>query len=149
MCLRLYINGDFMARNSYMSLFFVLMRGEYDANLQWPFKLKVTFSLIDQSTKNDKQYHIDQFCCPDATDICFQCPKTDMNIAYGISKFFLLDRFRQNQNDFVQYDTMFIKVEVDLLNLPLIIGIGELPSDDEHVVTTDDDLLHMICCDEA
>ncbi|CAF3870292.1 unnamed protein product [Rotaria sp. Silwood1] len=129
------------------------MRGEYDAHLQWPFKLKVTFSLIDQSTTNDKRYHIDQFCWPDSTDICFQRPTTDMNTAYGISRFCLLDLFRQKRNCFVQNDTIFIKVEVDLLsegsNLPLRVGAGQLPSDDEHVDTKDDDLLRIICRDDA
>ena len=37
MCLRLYILGDGIGKSTHMSLFFVVMKGEFDAILQWPF----------------------------------------------------------------------------------------------------------------
>ena len=42
MCARVYLNGDGMGKGTHLSLFFVVMRGEYDALLPWPFKQKVT-----------------------------------------------------------------------------------------------------------
>lgn len=42
MCARVYLNGDGMGKGSHLSLFFVVMRGEYDALLPWPFKQKVS-----------------------------------------------------------------------------------------------------------
>jgi TNF receptor-associated factor 2 len=169
MCLRLYINGDLKARNTYMSLFFVIMRGENDANLQWPFKFKVTFTLIDQSTTNDNQHHISQFCWPNITSttaICFERPKANMNVACGIPMFCPLGLFKENQNRYVRHDTMYIKIEIDLvtdgtskiciltdelvcfffvLALSLMDGAGELPNDEEHVDEVDDDISVMIC----
>ena len=41
MCGRVYLNGDGMGKGTHLSLFFVLMRGEYDALLEWPFRQKV------------------------------------------------------------------------------------------------------------
>lgn len=41
MCARVYLNGDGMGKGTHLSLFFVVMRGEYDALLPWPFKQKV------------------------------------------------------------------------------------------------------------
>lgn len=41
MCARIYLNGDGMGKGTHLSLFFVVMRGEYDALLPWPFKQKV------------------------------------------------------------------------------------------------------------
>ncbi len=35
-----------MGRGKYLSVFFVIMRGEYDDLLPWPFKQKVTFELF-------------------------------------------------------------------------------------------------------
>ena len=35
-----------------MSLFFVVMKGEFDNTLQWPFTHKVTFKLINQHQEN-------------------------------------------------------------------------------------------------
>ncbi|CAF0750874.1 unnamed protein product [Didymodactylos carnosus] len=56
---RLYLNGDENARRTHMPLFFVLMKGEYDSILKWPFNHKVTFCLLDQSGQN--QHEIDSF----------------------------------------------------------------------------------------
>jgi hypothetical protein len=35
-------------RRTHLSLFFVVMRSEYDALLPWPFHQKVTLLLLDQ-----------------------------------------------------------------------------------------------------
>jgi hypothetical protein len=93
-----------------MSLFFVLMRGCYDANLHWPFKFKVKFTLLNLLSPNDNQSN---FFWPDTKSICFQRPRGEMNIAYGISKLFSLDLFKKYRDQFVQNDKIFIKVEFD------------------------------------
>ena len=99
-----------------MSVFFMLMRGEYDENLKWPFEFKVTFTLIDQSAADENPRHIDKFCWPNQTNMCFERPTNiSMNDAYGIPKLYCLKLFEQNQNRFVKNDTMFIKVEIDLV----------------------------------
>ena len=46
MCARLYLNGDGMGKGTHVSLFFVVMRGTYDALLKWPFRQKVSCSLL-------------------------------------------------------------------------------------------------------
>ena len=53
MCLRLYILGDGIGKNTHMSLFFVVMKGELDDILQWPFTHRVTFKLINQTREKD------------------------------------------------------------------------------------------------
>lgn len=40
-CMRLYLNGDGVGKGTHISLFFVIMRGEYDPILSWPFRHKV------------------------------------------------------------------------------------------------------------
>jgi hypothetical protein len=39
--MRLYLNGDGVGKGTHISLFFVIMKGEYDLLLSWPFKHKV------------------------------------------------------------------------------------------------------------
>jgi TNF receptor-associated factor 2/TNF receptor-associated factor 3 len=114
-CLRLYINGDRKARDTHISLFFIIMRGDYDDKLQWPFKFKTTFSLIDQSITNDHQYHISKFCWPDSTATCFDRPNSDMNNGFGIPMCFPLACFEQNLNQYVHNDRIYIMIEIDLL----------------------------------
>jgi hypothetical protein len=88
------------------------MRGNYDGNLQWPFKFKVTFTLLNHLSSNHNQ---SSSFWPDTTSICFQRPRSNMNIGYGISEFFPIDLFKKDQNQYVQTDAMFIRVEVDFL----------------------------------
>ncbi len=113
MCSRLFMNGVNDACETHISIFFILMRGEYDALLKWPFAFKVSFILLDQSTSDDNQCQVSNFFWPDIRSNCFQRPRLEMNEAYGIEKFISLEQFRQNKHRYVQDDTMFIKVEVD------------------------------------
>ena len=48
--LKLYVypNGDITNRHNYLSVFLVLMEGEYDSLLPWPFHQRITFILVDQ-----------------------------------------------------------------------------------------------------
>ena len=38
---QVYLNGDGLGKNTHLSLFFEVMRGEYDQSLTWPCKPKV------------------------------------------------------------------------------------------------------------
>jgi hypothetical protein len=123
---RLYLDGDGNARRTHLSLFFVLMRGEHDAILQFPFTYKVTFCLYDQTAQ---QRHIIDSFRPDIKSASFQRPRSEMNIASGIPKFFPLAIIQQDNNPYVQNDTMFIKVMVHFNEtpktlLPYILGIN-------------------------
>ena len=108
MCLRLYILGDGIGKNTHMSLFFVVMKGEFDAILQWPFTHKVSFRLINQHHGRDV---VDVFQ-PDPMSSSFQRPKTDMNVASGCPRFISLAEL--NQGGFMEDNTIFIKVKVDV-----------------------------------
>jgi TNF receptor-associated factor 2 len=112
---RLYLHGDGNARRTHMSLFFVLMRGPNDAILKFPFNYKVTFCLYDQTPQ--VRHIIDSFR-PDIKSNSFQRPRSEMNIASGIPKFFPLAMIQQEGNPYVRDDTMFIKVMVDFGDIP-------------------------------
>lgn len=51
LCARAYLNGDGSGKGTHVSLYFVVMRGEFDSLLPWPFKQKVTLMLLDQTGK--------------------------------------------------------------------------------------------------
>ncbi|XP_065845087.1 TNF receptor-associated factor 3-like [Oscarella lobularis] len=77
LCARLYLNGDGMGKGTHLSLFFVVMRGEYDALLPWPFQQKVTLVLMDQTYGR----HVSDTFRPDPTSSSFKKPRNEMNIA--------------------------------------------------------------------
>ncbi|XP_062567709.1 TNF receptor-associated factor 2-like [Saccostrea cucullata] len=110
MCARLYPNGDGMGKNTHMSIFFVVMRGNFDALLMWPFSYRVTFMLLDQ---NNKEHQVDSFR-PDPNSSSFKRPTTEMNIASGCPLFIPLSKLDDPSLAYVKDDTMFIKLVVDV-----------------------------------
>ena len=111
MCARIYLNGDGMGRGTHISIFFVVMRGQYDALLRWPFRQKVTFMLLDQ----DNVEHVIDAFRPDPSSSSFQRPRRETNIASGCPMFCSLVEL--NNHAYVRDDTMFLKIIVDTSDL--------------------------------
>ena len=112
MCGRVYLNGDGMGKGTHLSLFFVLMRGEYDALLEWPFRQKVTLSLLDQSPA---RRDLSDTFRPDPTSSSFRRPSTEMNIASGCPMF--ISHIDLQNSRFLKDDTLYMKIVVDTIDL--------------------------------
>ncbi|KAK7505601.1 hypothetical protein BaRGS_00003346 [Batillaria attramentaria] len=110
MCARVYLNGDGMGKTTHMSLFFVIMRGEYDPLLNWPFRQKVTLTLLDQSP--EKRHLTDHFQ-PDPTSSSFKRPESEMNVASGCPLFVSHAVLENPANGYLKEDTIFIRIVVD------------------------------------
>ncbi|XP_077986472.1 TNF receptor-associated factor 2-like [Glandiceps talaboti] len=113
MCARIYLNGDGMGKGNHASLFFVIMKGEYDAILKWPFSQKVTFMWIDQ---NNRDHSIDAFR-PDPNSSSFKRPTGDLNIASGCPLFMPLSKIDTGSEAFVKDDTAYLRIIVDTSDL--------------------------------
>ena len=111
MCLRLYINGDGIGKGTHLSLFFVVMCGEFDNILQWPFQHKVTFKLINQAGGEDIICTLQ----PDPSSCFFRKPKSDMNIASGCPQF--VTHTELERGGFIVDDTIFIKCTIDITTI--------------------------------
>ena len=83
MCLRVYLDGDGSGKGRYISYFLTIMKGEYDALLEWPFQLTVTLTMINQKGNGN----IVQSFKPNPNSASFHRPKADMNVASGCPKF--------------------------------------------------------------
>ena len=115
LCARAYLNGDGpMAKGNSISLFVVLMRGEYDGLLSWPFQQKITIKLLDQ----ERISHVTETFRPDPNSSSFQRPRSEMNIASGCPLFCPHSQLRSR--GYIRDDTMFIKVVVDGAGLLMI-----------------------------
>ena len=108
MCARIYLNGDGVGRGTHISVFFVVLRGQYDAILRWPFRQKVSFMLFDQ----DNVQHVIKAFRPDPNSPSFQRPRRETNIASGCPMFCSLTEL--NNHAYVRDDTMFLKIIVDI-----------------------------------
>ena len=94
--------GDGIGKGTHLSLFFVIMRGEFDNNLQWPFTHKVTFKLINQSGGRDI---VDTFQ-PNPKSSSFQKPNSEMNVASGCPRF--VSQAELERGGFIVDDTILI-----------------------------------------
>ena len=116
MCARIYLNGDGLGKNTHMSFFFVVMRGPIDELLPWPFKQKVTFTLINQMGKK----HVTDSFRPDPNSSSFQRPgRREMNIASGCPMFIRLEHLLEG--GFVKDDCIYLRVMVDTVDIPKIL----------------------------
>ncbi|XP_043353108.1 TNF receptor-associated factor 1-like [Dermochelys coriacea] len=102
LCLKVYLNGDGTGAGTHISLFLVLMRGEYDFRLKWPFRHKVTFTLLDQA---GERHVSSSFQTADASS-SFQRPVSKCNIASGLPEFFPLCRLHAPEATYIHEDTL-------------------------------------------
>ncbi|KAF6718911.1 TNF receptor-associated factor 5 [Oryzias melastigma] len=117
MAMKAYLNGDGEGRGTHLSLYVVLMPGDFDALLPWPFKQTVSLSVLDQSgARNHQSLNFR----PDPTNKCFHQPAAESvsNVAVGFPCFISLDALEAPGNAvYVKDDTLFVKVKVDTTGL--------------------------------
>ena len=116
MCARIDLNGYGLAKNTHMSICFLILRGPNDESLPWPFKQKVTFTLINQMGKK----HVTDSFRPDPNSSSFQRPgRREMNIASGCPMFIRLEHLLEG--GFVKDDCIYLRVMVDTGDIPKIL----------------------------
>lgn len=117
MAVKAYLNGDGDGRGTHLSLYVVLMPGDFDALLPWPFRQTVSLSVMDQSGARN---HQSLSFKPDPTNKCFQQPAADAasNVAVGFPCFIPLDTLGiPGKAVYIKDDTLFVKVKVDTTGL--------------------------------
>ena len=82
--LKLYPNGDGTAKDKFMSVFFVIHRGEYDDKLSWPFQHKLHLSLL---SNDNKIPNITHNMTPDHNIDCYGKPEFERNRGAGQVQF--------------------------------------------------------------
>ena len=90
-----------------MSLYFVLMKGEFDAVLKWPFSHKVTLTLMDQECRMQP---LSNMFHPDPMSSSFTRPCMDTNVASGYPSF--VSHSQLESSSFLKDDTLFVKCVV-------------------------------------
>ena len=108
MCLRVYLDGDGSGKGRYISYFLTIMKGEYDALLEWPFQLTVTLTMTNQKGNDN----IVQSFKPNPNSASFHRPKADMNVASGCPKFAPLSVL--DNQEFVVDDVAFFQCVVNI-----------------------------------
>ncbi|XP_066552959.1 TNF receptor-associated factor 5 isoform X1 [Amia ocellicauda] len=115
LCARAYLNGDGSGRGTHVSLYIVLMRGDFDSLLPWPFRQGVSLMILDQS---GAKIDIVDFFKPDLASNSFRRPVSEMNVASGFPCFVTHTDLENPKNGvYVKDDTLFVKIKVDITGL--------------------------------
>ena len=109
MKLRMYPNGTKEGLKGYTSLFFVLMKGKYDAILPWPFRYEVKFTIIDQNPDLKQRQNFSKSFSPSPALTNMQRPKVEENGGLGFLTF--LSHEQLMKSSYVVDETLFIKFE--------------------------------------
>lgn len=109
MCARVYLKGNGSGRSTHMSVYLIIMPGEYDTLLEWPCKLQVIFCLHNFTNNED---HIIKSFQSSANFQCFQKPNINMNMPIGFPKFVCLSKIQQENSPYVQNGLIFIKIMI-------------------------------------
>ena len=104
---RLYLNGDGEGRDTHISISLVVMQGQYDALLSWPFKAMVTVMLLDQN-------HVEHMSKPLELS-SFHRPISKEYIGGSCPLFCPLSEL--DNHGYVRDDRMFLWIVVDTTDL--------------------------------
>ena len=109
--LRLYPNGYDIEENTHLSMYIVVMKGEYDAILPWPFKKKVTVTLLDQQKDPVERENVLMSFIPVNKPECFARPtQEENNSGCGYPKFITPEKLHSRR--YLVDDTLFVQVEI-------------------------------------
>ena len=101
----------------YLSVSIFLMEGEYDNMLPWPFRKKITFTLIDQHEDMKQRNNVVDYLSvsrlnPFSSDIFLERPGK-ANLCKGTIPFFIsYKKLRDQTRRYVVNDTLFLQVDV-------------------------------------
>ncbi|XP_046855478.1 TNF receptor-associated factor 1-like [Xenia sp. Carnegie-2017] len=107
MCAKIYMNGDSFGNGTHLSLFFVIMKGDYNALQTRPFQKKITTMFIAQGNGD---HMIDAFHSNPQSSL-FKRPESDLNVL-GLPLLIWPIESLSNLS-FIKDDTMFIKLIVE------------------------------------
>ena len=107
--LKMYPNGYVNVKNTHLSIFIFVMKGENDAILPWPFKKKVKFTLIDQQEDSVKRKNVFLSFIPGYRPESFARPTQEENAVSGYTEFISHEKLYSRR--YLLDDTLFLQVE--------------------------------------
>ena len=122
-CLKVYPNGDGSGKDTHISVYACLMRGEYDSELEWPFEGAVSVQLCNW--REEKNHLRENFGRE-----MFSAMKEDTAIVYGNPEFITHTDLTLNTITNTQYlygNCLQLKVGVALYSTTLMIPSWQDP----------------------
>lgn len=107
MCVRAVFRGSTSGNELRLSVYFTIMRGEYDCFLKWPFSSRVSIILVDPNNRK----HIVKILHPDPKSRSYSYPASETNIPIGFPN------FASVSENYVRENSALLKCIVDTSNI--------------------------------
>ena len=104
----IYPNGFDSGKNTHLTVYLVIMKGEYDATLTWPFDKNCTFTLIDQQENEHNRENIVNSLTSDPKLRSFARPVKEQNVGWGFHQFVSHEKLQKRR--YIVDDTIFVQV---------------------------------------
>ena len=104
----MYLNRDGIGRDAHISLFFILLKSDYDYLLELPFYKEVTCRLLNPENLDESK---SKSFMPSIDSPCNSKPKISMNKASGFPLF--IEKNKLFSDGFIKKDCMYIEIEVE------------------------------------
>ena len=101
-------NGFDSGENTHLSVYLIIMEGEYDATLTWPFHKKVMFTLIDQQENEHNRENIVWSFTSEPKLSSFGRPVEEENNGWGFAEFVSHEELQKRR--YIVDDTIFVQV---------------------------------------
>jgi len=118
----LFPGGTGSGEGTHLSVYIRVITGDYDALLDWPFRLPISVILYDQDAQ--KRQHVVESFVPSPGCKQFQRPTRDTTgtdsgsgVGFGYPRFLSLEQLRSGS--YIRDDTVFIKFKVEQ-SMPII-----------------------------
>ena len=117
MCIRVVANGDGQGQDTHISVYAVVVRGDYDDNLEWPIRGTVTVELLNHLA--NESHHAIRFTYPEGQgDISTKRVSTGERAkrGYGKTRFIPHTDLGYNADKNCQYlkdDSLYFRVHVE------------------------------------
>lgn len=92
--LKIYPNGDGTGKNVFLSAFFVIMKGDHDNTLQWPFNKRVRLCVLKDGHEVPSTTIRMR---PDYNESCYGRPTNEHNVAAGQPNFVNINQLLNEQ----------------------------------------------------
>ena len=113
-----YCTGLFLPVPPHFSIGIVLMKGEYDDMLLWPFSRKITFTIIDQNKVLKERQNYTDYLSPSKPEL-FLTPKSifserpgEKNMVFKKAISLFISHEKLQTRRYIVNDTLFLQVDV-------------------------------------
>ncbi|XP_028393154.1 TNF receptor-associated factor 2-like isoform X3 [Dendronephthya gigantea] len=105
-----YLNEGPGGRSGYMGIYLILVKGDRDGILPWPFTKKTTFILVDQQDDIAQRQNVEYIMVPEGQKE-FKRPRQRENIGYGTDDFIKHSTLRTRL--YIRDHAVYIKIVLD------------------------------------